>query len=377
MEKLQEFRFAFLQRDPETNPFIPSLIPQEVWKAQVLPHLEKEQLRALRSSCRGFLSLVSQFWGLSGLFERLNEIFPCKIPGWPTEIHLIYFTYSESVHDLSLLSELRSLKKIIFSEYRKGMNQAGFVRDKDLNCLPSGLESLSLFRCDSISAEGLQHLPPNLIELDLEGCLQMRDSWLKHLPPTLQKLCLSNCDHITAEGMKHMPSSLQSLELWNCSQIGDASIQHIPTRVKNLSLGCCTLLTDLGIRYLPSNLEDLSLSYCSKLTDAGMKYLPRSLRKLEISSCGITDEGIQFLPKQILRLDISNMPQLSSSCLPFIPRGLIWLDICGCRNFVAEDLIKYLPLSLKKIIISFTQLYPQEKVKIKQARTKLKIHISW
>src|SRR5690606_19170316 len=128
------YSFTFTAEDTDNLGLIPSVIPQELWVAHIVPYLDKEK-KALRASCRGFLFLLSQLWKPRTYFHYLNDLlsFPSQsCPQWPVQLYGIFFKVANSTVDLQVLTQLHNLKEIDFIGYREDWNHPGFLTDQDL-----------------------------------------------------------------------------------------------------------------------------------------------------------------------------------------------------------------------------------------------------
>ena len=146
---------------------MPSAIPLELWKAHIIPCLEKEDKKALRATCRGFLFLISQLWKPRIAFQDLQQLpfFSSQMyPQWPVQLYGLHFNKTYSALDLQILSQLHSLKIMDFSWYKDHLS------DQDLTYLPLSITELNLSWCERLTDEGLKYLPSTLTDLNLSGC---------------------------------------------------------------------------------------------------------------------------------------------------------------------------------------------------------------
>ncbi|KAJ9582696.1 hypothetical protein L9F63_022963, partial [Diploptera punctata] len=182
------------------------------------------------------------------------------------------------------------------------------------------LEYLGLQDCQRLSDEALKHVSLGLTGLksiNLSFCVSITDSGLKHLAKmvSLRDLNLRSCDNISDIGMAYLAeggSRISSLDVSFCDKIGDQALVHVSQglfNLRSLSLSACQI-SDEGICRIAKTLHDLetlNIGQCSRITDKGLQTIADSLRNLrciDLYGCTrITTHGLERIMK---------LPQLST-----------------------------------------------------------------
>ncbi len=165
------------------------------------------------------------------------------------------------------------------------------------------LEELGLFRCYSITDEGLRHLKhfPNLRQLTLRD-LPITGAGLAALGELHQLALLKlNETGVGDAALKNLRGlkSLKRLELRQ-TRVGDAGLEILGTlsNLEYLDLGACRV-TDAGLANLTglARLQTLELKLNSGVTDAALDQLKKlkGLKTLGLAQTGMTEEAIQKL----------------------------------------------------------------------------------
>lgn len=181
------------------------------------------------------------------------------------------------------------------------------------------LEYLGLQDCQRLSDEALKHVSAGLTGLksiNLSFCISITDSGLKHLAKmvSLRDLNLRSCDNISDIGMAYLAeggSRITSLDVSFCDKIGDQALVHISQglfNLRSLSLSACQISDD-GIDRIARTLHDLetlNIGQCSRITDKGLHTIAENLTHLkciDLYGCTrITTVGLERIMK---------LPQLS------------------------------------------------------------------
>ncbi|PSN51042.1 F-box/LRR-repeat protein 14 [Blattella germanica] len=176
------------------------------------------------------------------------------------------------------------------------------------------LEYLGLQDCQRLSDEALKHVSLGLTGLksiNLSFCISITDSGLKHLAKmvSLRELNLRSCDNISDIGMAYLAeggSRISSLDVSFCDKIGDQALVHVSQglfNLRSLSLSACQI-SDEGICRIAKTLHDLetlNIGQCSRITDKGLHTIADSLRNLrciDLYGCTrITTVGLERIMK--------------------------------------------------------------------------------
>jgi len=182
------------------------------------------------------------------------------------------------------------------------------------------LEYLGLQDCQRLSDEALKHVSVGLTGLksiNLSFCVSITDSGLKHLAKmvSLRELNLRSCDNISDIGMAYLAeggSRISSLDVSFCDKIGDQALVHVSQglfNLRSLSLSACQISDD-GICRIARTLHDLetlNIGQCSRISDKGLQTIAeclRNLRCIDLYGCTrISTVGLERIMK---------LPQLST-----------------------------------------------------------------
>lgn len=182
------------------------------------------------------------------------------------------------------------------------------------------LEHLGLQDCQRLSDEALKHVSVGLTGLksiNLSFCVSITDSGLKHLAKmvSLRELNLRSCDNISDIGMAYLAeggSRISSLDVSFCDKIGDQALVHVSQglfNLRSLSLSACQISDD-GICRIARTLHDLetlNIGQCSRISDKGLQTIAeclRNLRCIDLYGCTrISTVGLERIMK---------LPQLST-----------------------------------------------------------------
>jgi hypothetical protein len=150
----------------------------------------------------------------------------------------------------------------------------------------STLESLTMYKCDDITDEGIQGIAKGLLSLSLIRCDQVTGTGIGTGVvecSLLVSLHLTHCNHVNDQGISRIAEScsmLQSVDLTNCDEITDEGVCR-------LAEGCTML-------------RSLNLEFCSSITE-----------KITIRSTALTSLIISRIIRRRIRTQLPLLNQIS------------------------------------------------------------------
>lgn len=389
-QKLEEiipfivYSFTFQEANGNNNnALIPSVIPFDMWKHHIGEYLANDfaTFRALRSSCRGFMFLVSHLWNavVSTVPSAQMQLFWKLHPQWPLHFKTLY----QKKKALNILDNLESfpssitcLKIFTPGDYRGNVRpevrwynffvslpslhyftllelriDVGEPLTQDsLSNLPSSLTSLRLSRAHELDLDMIQRakFPENLTHLSLTHCRRFSGDCAPLLPKKLRSLNLKCCFSFGA-GLKDLPNSITDLNLMRCG-IETEDMKFLPPSLTRLNISGCQRLMDEALKFLPTTLCELYMNDVNAIRDEGLFYLSRlRLTHLEMANCyHITNTGLAYLPTTLRHLDVDGDVSLDWRMVPTLSAmSLTYLQLD--RNIFDERCVTSLPSSLQKL----------------------------
>ncbi|TQD96387.1 hypothetical protein C1H46_018021 [Malus baccata] len=244
-----------------------------------------------------------------------------------------------SIKGLDCLPEgmLKNNKNLAYLEIADCPDLTCITTDDVFGCCAS-LQSLHIFRCDSLELIPDMHGLTSLRELTIKYCSKLTSIQFEQGLPSLCDLIIDNCPELSSlsSGLEYC-TSLQDLTISDCEVLSSIAIHSLPSSLHSLKIDDCKSLESIpfeqglpslceldilrcpqlssllsGLEYCTS-LRHLTISDCKMLSSIGIHSLPPSLHSLKIDDCKSL-ESIQFeqgLPS-LCDLIIDNCPELSS-----------------------------------------------------------------
>ncbi|XP_035541757.1 putative disease resistance protein At3g14460 [Juglans regia] len=232
------------------------------------------------------------------------------------------------------------------------------------------LQSIYIYKCDSLTHFARSHLPPTLKNLSISNCKSMRNlvedddndtnnnstTCSSGITSLLEELSVGNCpslESLTSSG--ELPATLQQLTIRHCLKLESvAKSFHHNSFLTNITISFCENLQLLngGELLLPSSLRQLSIFNCKKMQGLPNDiYNLTSLRDLKIQNCpSILSFPKQGFPTHLTTLEISHL-KITEALFDWGLDNLTSLNelrIHGCQHLVSFSKLT----SLKTLWIS-------------------------
>lgn len=363
-----EYRFEFAPLNDKSW-LLPSVIPRDVWMKEIYPYLCDKDVRALRSTSRGFLGLISFLWRPNIAIENVAQVIQFKESvlhsNWPTAFgRIIADPYiGRSLHPAS---DFSNLKSIDFSGLFCGRHT--FVFNCDLDLLPENLSYLNLFASKCLGKKFIQHVPRKLKEL----CLfqyEFNPMLFSQIPQTLHSLTIEFTGNDLflqhhLRGSPGFPSTLTKLDLTNFKfNSNRCFIAAIPHTLCDLTLRTVDVSNPLKLFSAFSGFHQLTRFFLSSptfvLSNSMIQCLPKSLTSLNLPNCPHqSNEMISFASfTNLLSIDLSTTKTDISYPLRTLPHGITKLNLACSAGLLFTSSLACLPLSITDLNLSYSSIH--------------------